>query len=464
MQWSRGTSKTMLLALFSEFVNARYTDTTPFHQKMITASHLPCDRNGFKLFSALAPSGFTKTQVQAVGEIAECFALKCLEGTRLQCFSTLAPWAANVDWMPTYAASLTHAILRETNEYVQNQDKPLSGIKLVLNPGNGAGGFFQTVLDHLGADVSSSIHLKPNGNFPNGIPNPENVTMLQETLSVCEKEQADLGIMLDTDADRCGFVAPRCIDADTGIRRNYEALNRNRLIALLGVVFAKEKPGCAVVTDSVTSEGLSIFLEKNLGLQHVRYIKGYANVIGKARELTDSGKVNAELAIETSGHCAMRENGYLDDGTYTAVKIVSLLARQRSSNLSIGQPRTLLDLISNMMELDEVCELRMTTNDSSLDTMRDIFEVCMSEIERFCETNATWQLDKDNLEGIRLRFGSAGEFFMLRKSLHDPIISVQIEAQSRSNARELIVEPLIGILESCDRIRIALNVDVLRNY
>ncbi len=57
---------------------------------------------------------------------------------------------------------------------------------------------------------------------------------------------------------------------------------------------------------SVTSEGLALFLE-GLGLEHVRYLKGYANVIGKARELTESGKALAEVAIETSGHCAMRE-------------------------------------------------------------------------------------------------------------------------------------------------------------
>lgn len=57
---------------------------------------------------------------------------------------------------------------------------------------------------------------------------------------------------------------------------------------------------------SVTSEGLETFLGE-LGLNHVRYLKGYANVIGKARELTESGKAIAEVAIETSGHCAMRE-------------------------------------------------------------------------------------------------------------------------------------------------------------
>ena len=54
------------------------------------------------------------------------------------------------------------------------------------------------------------------------------------------------------------------------------------------------------------------------------------------------------MAIETSGHCAMKENGYLDDGTYTAVKIVSLLARTMNDN---GRSdASLLDLIASLDE------------------------------------------------------------------------------------------------------------------
>ena len=432
---------------------------------MITASHLPSDRNGFKFFAAFAPSGFTRAQVLGIGEIAETYALECLAMTKLHGFSSSKVISAlHVDWMPLYADTLKNAVLIKTKGVVQDDARPLAGLKLILNPGNGAGGFFQTVLEDLGADVSASIHLEPDGSFPNGIPNPEDVKMLELTLSICEREQADLGIMLDTDADRCGFVTPRTINDETGVRNDYEALNRNRLIALLGFIFAQEKPGCAVVTDSVTSEGLGDFLKNKLGLQHIRYIKGYANVIGKARELTDSGEVDAELAIETSGHCAMRENGYLDDGTYTAVKIVSALAQQRAVDLSNGQSSTLLDVISDMSELDEVCELRMSTNDASLDTMQKIFALCTAEIEQVSLINNRWKVDKENLEGVRLRVGSEGQFFMLRKSLHDPIVSLQIEAQSKEEARTLIVKPLAKLLEANKNICRKLNIDVLNGY
>ena len=65
---------------------------------------------------------------------------------------------------------------------------------------------FQNVLESLGAEPHVSIHLDPNGQFPNGVPNPEYAPMFETTIAACERTQADLGIMLDTDADR--YVCP----------------------------------------------------------------------------------------------------------------------------------------------------------------------------------------------------------------------------------------------------------------
>ena len=265
--------------------------------------------------------------------------------------------------------------------------------------------------------------------------------------------------MLDTDSDRCGFVVPN----QEGT--TYEPLHRNKLIALLGVVFARTDPGCAIVTDSVTSEGLAVFLT-SLGLQHVRYLKGYANVIGKARELTESGQVYAPLAIETSGHCAMAENAYLDDGTYTAVKIISLLATERQKEAKSGKALSnspLLDLIADLEEVDEIKELRMKTLDSSLDTMRYVFDILALEVAAAAETHEDWQVDEENLEGLRIRTGDS-QFFMLRKSLHDPIISLQIESRSSEHARTRVVRPLLQLMRDFPSIGDALDTSALENY
>jgi len=308
--------------------------------------------------------------------------------------------------------------------------------------------------------VSGSIGIKPDPKFPYGVPNPEEREMVQRTISRCEEVNADIGIMLDTDADRGGFVIPRTVIPSEQICKDYEPLNRNRLIALLSVIFSSASPGCSIVTDSVTSEGLEMFLEETLGLKHVRFLKGYANVINKAKEITESGSAVAEMAIETSGHCAMRENGYLDDGTYTAVKVIGLLARIRRSremqeNTNLNVPLSLLDLISELKEMPVVDELRMRVQNNSLAATEEIFREICERLEAKCEESSetSWALDRKNLEGVRIRVRSndekEGTFFMLRKSLHDPVLSVQVEASSKEQCQKYILRPLLKIIEFC---------------
>jgi phosphomannomutase len=247
---------------------------------MVTASHLPADKNGFKFFSKAG--GFTKSQISTMIEIAKHHAQVTYDlGTIPATSGGQAVFCSEwVDWMPEYESSLKNAL----SEFVQGDgekrplEETLKGLKIVLNSGNGSGGFFHKVLESLGADVTASINVRPDPSFPAGVPNPENADMIKATIEACEAANADLGIMLDTDADRCGTIVPRTINED-GSCSDYEPLGRNRLIALMGVIFARESPGCAIVTDSVTSEGLATFLQDNLGLKHVRYLKGYGMYI-----------------------------------------------------------------------------------------------------------------------------------------------------------------------------------------
>lgn len=161
--------------------------------------------------------------------------------------------------MPLYEEQLKNSLNKEvfgSDDAPTTEKPPLAGLKIVLNSGNGSGGFFRKVLEDLGADMSASLHTEPLASFPAGIPNPEDGNMMQETMDACQKSQADIGILLDTDADRCGMVLKK---SESG---NYGPLNKDRLIAMMGVIMARQYPGCAIVTDSVTSTGLSTFLKE----------------------------------------------------------------------------------------------------------------------------------------------------------------------------------------------------------
>jgi phosphomannomutase len=429
---------------------------------------LPSDRNGFKFFTQ-QQGGFTKSQIQRLIHKAQDHAQVWFD------LGILPPTSGSngvvcselVHWMPTYERQLHQALRQQLGDSDGSSSLPLEGLSIVLNAGNGSGGFFCNVLRELGAHVDGSIHITPNGEFPNGIPNPEYNAMIQETIQACEAAHADLGILLDTDADRCGMVAPRTYQqhADNSYTpTNYEPLNRNRLIAMMGVIYARQAPGCAIVTDSVTSTGLSQFLENDLGLIHIRYLRGYANVIQKAQQLNEEGIFNAQVAIETSGHCAVKENGFLDDGTFTAVKILGLLAQERQTQTHSFKNHSLLDLIASLKELAEVVEFRLKSYDGSVDNMFGLFDFVALEIEAICDEHDSWTIDADNLEGIRVSTGSDGGYFLLRKSLHDPILCLQVEANTKDDARRQVVKPLLQLFQSQERIANNLDLSALLQY
>jgi phosphomannomutase len=61
-----------------------------------------------------------------------------------------------------------------------------------------------------------------------------------------------------------------------------------------------------------------------------------------------------------------------------------------------------------------------------------------------CSAEKEWTLDEDNLEGVRVRLSSGG-FFMIRQSLHDPVISLQVESVTEEYARSVAVSPLFEL-------------------
>ena len=87
--------------------------------------------------------------------------------------------------------------------------KPFTGFRIVVDAGNGAGGFFaERLLSPLGADVTGSRYLEPDGSFPNHQPNPENAEAMQSICDAVSESNADFGIIFDTDVDRAGAVLP----------------------------------------------------------------------------------------------------------------------------------------------------------------------------------------------------------------------------------------------------------------
>ncbi|MED6111071.1 hypothetical protein PIB30_049083 [Stylosanthes scabra] len=305
---------------------------------MMTASHLPYTRNGLKFFTKRG--GLTSLEVEGIcDEAARKYA------NRLAKVSTLLNvLPTKVDFMSAYAKHLRE-IIKERVNHPLHYDTPLQGFQIIVNAGNGSGGFFTfDVLDKLGADTFGSLHLNPDGMFPNHIPNPEDKTAMALTRAAVLDNSADLGIVFDTDVDRSGVVD-----------KKGNPINGDKLIALMAAIVLKENPGSTIVTDARTSMGLTRFITDRGG-HHCLYRVGYRNVIDKGAQLNDDG-LETHLMMETSGHGALKENHFLDDGAYMVVKIIIEMVRMKLAGWEDDEG--IGGLIKDLQEPCESVELRI---------------------------------------------------------------------------------------------------------
>lgn len=368
---------------------------------MVTASHLPYNRNGLKFFTNRG--GLEKQDITDLLSLASSGKFE---------FSKVPGKCHNVDFISVYAEGLVNKVREDVNHPVHKM-KPLKGFKIVVDAGNGAGGFFaRKVLIPLGADIAGSQFLEPDGRFPNHIPNPEDENAMESIVRAVVENDADLGIIFDADVDRAGAVA-----------RGGKEINRNRLIALMSAIVLKEHPNSVIVTDSVTSSGLKKFIEDELGGTHHRFKRGYRNVINEAIRLNHDGR-GCYLAMETSGHGALKENYFLDDGAYLVTKILIEMAK-----LKLQGGGTVDSLIESLEEPVESREYRMNI---LTDDFKAYGDKVIEDLMEYAQKEKNWHVAEDNHEGIRTSFdkGDGDGWLLLRMSLHDPLMPLNIESDS----------------------------------
>ena len=326
---------------------------------MITASHLPFNRNGFKFFDK--NGGLNKGDIKEIltmaGELDESTALSgAAKADAAGAASGMDDGSApgmieKKDLMNRYCLHLCELIGDGVGNINGAAGLPLSGLKIVVDAGNGAGGFYaDKVLSPLGAEVIGCF-LEPDGSFPNHIPNPENKEAMASICAAVKEHGADLGIIFDTDVDRSAAV------------------------------------------DENGHE-----MEKDLGMRHLRFKRGYKNVINKAIELNEAGE-ECHLAIETSGHAAIKENHFLDDGAYLATLIVIRAAKLAAEGKKISS------MISSLEEPADATEIRMKIAGEDFGASGDKILAELEEWIKSCGAgDPLFELVLPNYEGVRANY------------------------------------------------------------
>ena len=145
-------------------------------------------------------------------------------------------------------------------------------------------------------------------------------------------------------------------------------------------------------------------------------------MIDEAIRLNREGS-DCPLAIETSGHAALRENHFLDDGMYlvTVLIVTAMQMKQQGKNLG--------SLIADLKEPAESTEIRLNITDPDF---RPRGQEAIQRILDHAEITDGWHIAPDNREGVRISFDLGGvpdsAWFLLRLSVHDPVLPLNAES------------------------------------
>jgi phosphomannomutase len=183
--------------------------------------------------------------------------------------------------------------------------KPL---RVVVDGGNGmAGPMVGPLLRELGLDLVET-YWEPDGRFPDHEPNPLLPENREFIMSEVVRQEADLGIAWDGDADRCFFIDDQgsFVDGDF-------------LTALLAESVLSKHPGATILYDVRASRAVADVTESSGG-------RALMNRVGHAFFKTRMRDEGASFGGEVSGHYYFHDFYCADSGTIPALLILELLS------------------------------------------------------------------------------------------------------------------------------------------
>ena len=354
---------------------------------MITASHNPAEFNGLKL---------------SIGT-------ETLYGDEIQRIKRYIGEGRTVDGK---GALVSHEILPEYMEYMRRHFGPLSGMKAVLDCGNGVAGLVAPELfSRLGAEMIP-LYCTPDGNFPNHHPDPVAPENIKDLISTVLREKADVGIGYDGDGDRIGVV-----DGDG------EIIWGDRLLSLFARQLLKEHPGATIIGEVKCSQSLYDDIESHGGVP-MMWKTGHSLIKSKMKE---SG---ALLAGEMSGHIFFKDRyfGY-DDAVYASLRLMEALKRN-------GPPYSVKRLLAGLPRMSITPEIRVDCPD---DRKFDVVERIKEELGR--------KHPIIDIDGVRVRY--PGGWGLVRASNTQPALVMRFEAtddETLKKMREDVEEKLKKLL------------------
>ena len=337
---------------------------------MVTASHNPPNYNGMKFVREAARPISADTGLAEIRSLAERagFADAPAPGT-------VERVDVRVDYIEHLLSHVDPARLRP--------------LKVVVNAGNGGAGPIVDCLEpHLPFEFIK-VHHRPDGTFPNGVPNPmleENRRVTVETVLL---EGADAGIAWDGDFDRCFFFD-----------ENGRFIDGYYVVGLLAQSFLARAPGARIVHDPrLTWNTLEVV--ENCGGTAVQSVSGHAFMKQTMRD------EDALYGGEMSAHHYFRSFAYADSGMIPWLLVAQIMSDR-------GLP--LSALVDERMALFPASgEINRTVDDAE-ELLARVERIYAGEAERIA-----------HVDGLSMEFPLWR--FNLRASNTEPLLRLNVESR-----------------------------------
>jgi phosphomannomutase len=370
----------------------------------VTASHNPINYNGMKLVKAGSVPISGDSGLNAIKEIAEGFDDTLVEaqlssyGERVTDDAFLKGESSIKDL--SLLASKSYERVSCVNDYILHlceyiNIRKLKPLKCVVNAGNGAAGHVIDALELLFSHQQIPIefikvHHLPDGDFPNGIPNPLLPENRADTANAVIAHKADMGIAWDGDFDRCFLFD------ETG-----EFIEGYYIVGLLAQSFLSKETGASIIYDPRVYWNTEDIV-KQAGGKPIKSKTGHAFIKERMR------KEDAIYGGEMSAHHYFRDFAYCDSGMIPWLLVAELLC-------TTGKP--LSSLVKERIGLyPSSGEINYRVEDAG-QTIKRIITHFESQAQHI-----------DKTDGIGMEFGNWR--FNLRKSNTEPVIRLNVESKA----------------------------------
>lgn len=357
---------------------------------MITASHNPKAYNGIKMVKAGARPLAGNTGLKELCDVvtAENFEARCPKTAE-------KGKKEDINILPSYVDHLLSYINLKT----------IKPFKIVANPGNGAAGM---VVRELAKHLPVKFFLlneQPDGNFPNGVPNPLLPENRKATSVAVKQVGADLGIAWDGDFDRCFFFD-----------ENGRFIEGYYLVGLFAQYFLQKHPGSKILYDPRLIWNTEDIIARYDGIP-VRSRSGHAYIKETMRQH------GAIYGGEMSAHHYFRDFSYCDSGMIPWLLLLSIMS---TSGMPLSE---MVDARIGEFPCSGEINLKVDDADAVLDKLSKRFK---SGIQ-------------DQMDGLSVVYTEWR--FNLRKSNTEPLVRLNIETRGdrdllRQKVREML--DLIG--------------------